>query len=61
MNTQVQLELMNSFNPNTPEDEFCAEMQLLHRLAEIYDQKYIADVLAKASLATGHAKPLTAH
>lgn len=49
MNKQVQLELMNSFNPDIPEDGFCAEMQLLYRLSEIYDQKFIAEVLAKTS------------
>lgn len=49
MYKQVQLELMNSFNPDIPEDGFCAEMQLLHRLSNIYDQKFIAEVLAKAS------------
>ncbi|WP_409526350.1 DNA (cytosine-5-)-methyltransferase [Nitrincola sp. MINF-07-Sa-05] len=49
MNTMAQLNLMNSFLPDQNLTAINQEMQLLRRVSEIYDQKYIAEVLGNVS------------
>lgn len=49
MDNLLQLNLMNTLNQQLPTSSIGLEMALLHRVAEIYDQKQIAETLSKVT------------